>query len=247
MSAALYKKVYSELRDEIASGKYSPGEAIPSERKLGQAFGVSQITIRRAVNDLVLDGLIQKRQGIGNIVRKAVPDVQVEMSSFTSDVVDGRLRLVRTLLSDELAPVSSEIADKLGVPIGSMLRQLVRLDTEGGLPFSIDKVFIKPSLANHITPEIAASAAFLHLWQLVSKIQLVTTDYQISVQLPDAQDQELLHISPDFPLLVTGELVHDKEHQPCAWIESRYRSDRCRLTGRAYLVQRETEQGIVGE
>lgn len=247
MSIPLYQNVYFKLRDDINTGKYAPGSTIPSERKLGELFAVSQITVRRAINELVVDGLILKRQGIGNVVRNPVSELQIEMQGFTAEVEAGRLKLVRTLLVDDLAPASEGVARKLGVQSGSMLRHLVRLDIEGGLPLSVDEVFIKPSLANSITPEMASSTLFFYLWQAASKTQVVSVKYEISVQMPDEREQDVLHIGPDLPLLVAGQLEFDKEGQPSAWIESRYRSDRCRLTVSARRVPRVTDKGIVGE
>jgi len=244
----LYRRLYNDLRDGIISGVYKPGEALPSESRMREKYGVSVITIRRAIHELSLDGLVDIRHGMGSFVSEPVRDnIVVSMSSFTSDVADGRLRLVRTLMVDELAVAHSQIADKLGVPVGSMLRHLVRLDCEGGIPLSIDEAFIPPALANNITTDIAASPLFMHLWQEASGISLVQTQYDISVQLPGEKDQELLRIVPDMPLLVTGELINDSTGRACAWVETRYIGYRSRLSATLTLVQHETDRGVVGE
>jgi DNA-binding GntR family transcriptional regulator len=240
--------LYNELRDRISSGVYPPGTALPSEARMREEFGVSLITIRRAIHELSLDGLVDSRQGIGSFVRECGRDsVVVSMSSFTSDVAAGRLRLIRTLMADELVPATSDVADKLNVPTGSMLRHFVRLDSEGEVPLSVDEVFMRPSLANEITPEIAASPLFMHLWQQASGISLVKTNYEIHVKSPDEDDREILQIGAETPILVTAELIFDPSDRPSAWIETRYRGDRSRLSASMTLVQRQTEKGIIGE
>lgn len=244
----LYRDVYERLRDRIVSGEYQAGTGLPSEPKLGKEFGVSAITIRRAVHELVLDGLIEPRQGLGNIVRSASDSpVVVGMSSFTSDVVNGRLRLVRTLLADDYVPASRAIAEKLGVQPASMVRHLVRFDYEGNAPFSVDEVFIPPSLASSITPEIASSPEFMHLWQRTSGLELVRTEYEIWVERAGPDDERLLRVPPESPVLTTGELIYDSSGRPIAYVVSRYRGDRGRLRGSIMLVVRETERGVVGE
>lgn len=244
----LYRKVYETLQERIRAGDYSIGSAIPSESKLREEFGVSLITIRRAIHELALDGLIESRQGIGNIVRDAATNaIVVGMTSFTSDVAAGRLRLVRTLMVDNMAPAPTEVAEKLGVQPVSMLRHLIRLDCEGGMPFGTDEVFVPPIMAGSITTEIAASPLFMHLWQEAAGIELVQTSYDLWVEMPNDQDKKLLQTGQDVPMLVTGELVFDKNNIPCGWIESRYRGDRTRLSTTVMLVQRKTEHGIVGE
>ena len=104
-----------------------------------------------------------------------------------------------------------------------------------------------PALANEITPEIAASPLFMHLWQEASGISLVQTSYDIRVQSPDEEDQELLQIGPGVPLLVTGELIYDSTGRASAWIETCYRGDRSRLSATLMLVQKQTDKGVIGE
>ncbi|MCX6031545.1 MAG: GntR family transcriptional regulator [Chloroflexi bacterium] len=231
MTPPLYHTVYHELKRRIVSATYLPGGGLPSERRLGEEFGVSLITIRRALDELVLDGLIERRHGIGSFVRDQARNVGVGMSSFTSDVLAGRLRLVRTLLQDDTTSASPEVAVKLDVQTGSGVRHLVRLDSEGGSPLSVDEVFIPPALATATLSEIAASPSFLFLWQDKSGLVLTRTEYEVSVQMAGQADQEALQVGPDTPLLVTGELFFDREGRPAVWIVTRYRSDRTRLHG----------------
>lgn len=225
-TAPLYRTVHRELRQRIVTGRYGPGAILPSERRLIDEFGVSLITIRRAMDELVLDGLIERRQGVGSFVREQARGVVVGMSSFTTDVLAGRLRLVRTLLEDGQIPAPSEVALRLSVQEGSMLRHLVRLDREGGAPLSVDEVFAPPAPASWITTEMAGSPSFLHAWQETSGLSFRRTEYEVSAQLPDTADQELLHTSADTPLLVTGELFFQENARPVAWIVTRYRGDR---------------------
>ncbi|MCE5321973.1 GntR family transcriptional regulator [bacterium] len=244
----LYEAVYEALRDRIIAGDHQPGDALPSEPKLREEFGVSTITVRRAIHELALDGLVEPRQGVGNIVRRpADSSVVIGMSSFTTDVAHGRLRLVRTLLVDETVSAASDTAERLQVQPGSMLRRLVRLDSEGNAPLSIDEVFIPPVLASVITSDIAASPTFMHLWQETSGLQFVRTQYEIWAEKSSPDDQRTLQIDPECPVLVTGELIQDNQSRPCAWIVSRYRADRGRLSGTVVLAQKKTKRGVIGE
>ena len=231
MTLPLYHAIYHELKQRISSGTYAPGVALPTERRLSEEFDVSLITIRRALDELALDGLIERRQGIGSFVRDRPRKVVVTMSRFTPDVRSGRLRLVRTLLQDDMVTASPEVAAKLAVQPGSVLRHLVRLDSEGGTPLSIDEAFIPPTLAAGITPDVAASPSFLFLWQEKAGLVLSLTESEISVQTAGKADQALLKIGPDAPLLVTDELILGDDGRPVARVITRYRTDRTRLLG----------------
>ena len=58
LTTPLYRQVYDQIRQRISAGVYARGSALPSETRLGQEFGVSQTTVRRALDELVLDGLV---------------------------------------------------------------------------------------------------------------------------------------------------------------------------------------------
>ena len=64
---ALHRQIYLVLRDEISRGLFAEG-ALPNEEALCERFGVSRITVRRALNDLVEDGFVRNRQGVGAFV-----------------------------------------------------------------------------------------------------------------------------------------------------------------------------------
>ena len=248
MPLPLYRTIYNDLKKRINSRLYASGSILPSEAVLKKEFNVSTITIRRAVQELVLDGLVEKRQGVGSFICSRPHETEVVgLSSFTTDVALGRLRIVRTLLADSMIPAPLEIAVKLGVQPDSLLRQLIRLDITGGEPFSIDRAYIPPDLAVNITCEIAASPLFMHTWQEAAGLQFVKTDYDISVQTAGDYEQTMLKVDASSPLLVTGELVFDSTARPVLWIVSMYDAERCRLNGTVNLVQKKTDHGTIGE
>src|SRR5687768_5651928 len=68
-SAPKYQQVYQALLGEIQSGQWKRGDRLPSEAELGQRFGASRITIGRAVRDLQLAGLVERRAGSGTYIK----------------------------------------------------------------------------------------------------------------------------------------------------------------------------------
>ncbi len=178
-SVSLYRQVYRCLKQRINSGAYARGALLPSEPKLAEEFGVSLITLRRAVHELVLDGLVERRQGLGSFVRNGGRAISVDLTSFSADVTSGRLRLARTLLKNDLIIATPELANRLNVQPDSMLRHLVRLDSEGGEPMWVDEAFIPPALAAEISTEIASSLLFLDMWQQKAAFMLGRIDYEI--------------------------------------------------------------------
>src|SRR3984885_14205577 len=66
----LHRQLFLVLHDEIARGAIAPGDALPTEQSLCDQFGVSRITVRRALADLAEQGYIERRQGVGSFVRQ---------------------------------------------------------------------------------------------------------------------------------------------------------------------------------
>ncbi|MHB1627419.1 MAG: GntR family transcriptional regulator [Bacilli bacterium] len=83
MHTPLYEEIYVFFRSEIVSGRLAPGSAFPTEKDLGQQFGVSRITTGRALKRLVLEGLIVRRPGKGSFVIDA-PASAPPMSNETT-------------------------------------------------------------------------------------------------------------------------------------------------------------------
>lgn len=72
-STPKYRQVLEELKDAITSGKYGPGDRLPSENDLVQRFGTSRVTVNRALRELQLGGVIDRRAGSGSYVRADLP------------------------------------------------------------------------------------------------------------------------------------------------------------------------------
>lgn len=84
----LYVQLYGILRGQVVSGRLAPGDLIPAESELVAAYGVSRITVRAALDQLVHDGLIDRQRGRGSFVKApAVPDSRACMVSFTDQML----------------------------------------------------------------------------------------------------------------------------------------------------------------
>jgi len=90
--APLYMQLQKILRDAIVSRVISPEAAIPPERDLAEEYGVSRLTVRKAIEGLVSEGLITRRRGAGTFVAPRVEKSFSKLSSFSEDMISrGRL------------------------------------------------------------------------------------------------------------------------------------------------------------
>jgi GntR family transcriptional regulator len=85
--APLYQKLQRALRAAIADNRLAPDEALPPERDIAQEFGVSRITVRKALDALAVEGLVTRRQGAGTFIAARVEKSFSKLSSFSEDMV----------------------------------------------------------------------------------------------------------------------------------------------------------------
>ena len=86
-SQPLYQQVQRVLRDAIDKRILSPDDALPAERELATELAVSRITIRKAIDGLVKEGLLVNRPGSGNFVSARIEKNFAKLSSFSEDMV----------------------------------------------------------------------------------------------------------------------------------------------------------------
>lgn len=135
----LYLQLMSRLKNDIVAGVYTPGERIPSEQLLCDTYGVSRVTVRKAMLDLVQEGLLVRRQGKGTFVaqERIQRDLQ-QITSFSQACRQNGHAAGARLISAELAEASASDAEKLGLAPGSAVVEIIRLRLCDGEPVMLE-------------------------------------------------------------------------------------------------------------
>ena len=147
-----YIKLRRLLEDAILSGKLSHGQALPAERDLADFANVSRVTVRKAVDDLVRDGLLSRKHGSGTFVMMPVAKMQQPLSrltSFTEDMARRGYTTRSEWLERGLFDPSPDEMMKLGLKVDMMVARLGRLRIANELPLAIERA----SLASDILPD----------------------------------------------------------------------------------------------
>jgi DNA-binding GntR family transcriptional regulator len=97
-----YRQIYEQLRAQIAEGKYAPGDLLPSENELCSAYQVARLTVRKALEQLVSDGLIVRRQGKRSIVKGTPKGIGILSLVSTTTALDSPNLTTRIILKPEL-------------------------------------------------------------------------------------------------------------------------------------------------
>lgn len=132
------------------------GQVIPSERELTERFGVSRMTVRQAVDSLVGDGLLERRQGSGTYVAQPKVDLQPRITSFTEEMRNRGMIPSTEVITAERTDATGPVAAALDVPKGAPVFYLERVRLADGSPMALEHSWIAvetaPDLLEHGCP-----------------------------------------------------------------------------------------------
>src|SRR5690554_4578877 len=160
----LYLQLKRWIEDAIHSGAVNPGDALPSERDLATKVDVSRVTVRKAVLQLVKDGVLVQRHGSGTFVAPRAQRVEQSLShltSFTEDMARRGMAVRAEWLDRGLYAPSPEETVILGLTSGEQVARIARLRLTGEIPLAIERA----SLSSRVLPdpEAIADSLYKHL------------------------------------------------------------------------------------
>ena len=137
--APLYQRLQEALRGAIDQRLFKPSEALPPERDLADDFAVSRITVRKALDGLVAEGLLVRRQGAGTFVAARVEKQFAKLTSFSEDMVArGRVPRSEWLVKAE-GTVTPDEALTLGLSPGTRVYRFHRIRFADDLPMALEQ------------------------------------------------------------------------------------------------------------
>lgn len=198
---APYARVKQHLKDGLAGGRWAPGALMPSEADLVATFGVSRMTVNRALRELQAEGLVQRTQGVGTF---AAPLHKVSSTLTISDVHDeivarGHRHTARVVLQRR-EPAAGALAAQLGVAEGADVAHVLIVHLEDGLPLQCEDRYVNLAEAPAFLDADFTRTTPTHV--LFEHTALWRAQYQVEAARPTAQEARLLGVAADEPCLV---------------------------------------------
>lgn len=231
MSNNKYYEIYLNLKQKILDEVYKEGELLPSENALSKNYDVSRETIRKALEYLSQDGLIQKKQGKGSIVLN--PRLfSFPISGLTSfkELADTQHVDVKTVLvSKQFVQVDEHLHKKLRVPIGAELLMIERVRQVDGQNVIYDYDYLNPDITGDIPNDRLEHSLYDYLENDLN-LSIAFANKEISVENITDVDREHLDLrEEDNHLVVIRSAVYLEDAQYFQFSESRHRVDRFRF------------------
>jgi GntR family transcriptional regulator len=136
--APLYQQLQRALRSAISKNVLAPDEALPPERDLADDFSVSRITVRKALDGLVSEGLLIRRQGAGTFVAARVEKSFSKLSSFSEDMISRGRKPHSVWLNRSAGTVTPEESMTLGLSPGSAVYRFSRIRYADEAPMALE-------------------------------------------------------------------------------------------------------------
>ena len=225
------RRVYLLLKDEMSSGAYGPGSTLPGEQRLAEQFGVSRVTIRRALDALNADGLIERRAGSGTTVRRiggGQNGMRVDFATLMPQLVDMGQRTTARLLSFAYGDAPQGVCEAMNLAEGARVQTAVRIRLIDGEPFSHLTTCVPEEIAANYTEADLATTPLFRLLER-SGVQVADAHQSVSASLASPDVADALGVSVGSALLSLRRVVRDTEGRGVEYLSALYRPDLFRL------------------
>jgi GntR family transcriptional regulator len=226
----LYVQLKEEIINAIAQGVFGAGDQLPSQRSLCGQYGMSHMTVRRAISELINDGVIYAIPGKGIYVAERKQDAEAgPLIGFTEDMARRGMIASSRVLAAEITNASTVLARTLEVDVGEPLVYLRRLRLANDEPMAVQTSYLPHALCPGLLDYDLSSNSLFSL--LRDRYQLALADSQVAVEsaLADEEMENLLGLERPAALLITEQLTYLSSGRVVEFARSMYRADRYRM------------------
>lgn len=227
----LYHRIYTVMRERILKGYYPTDVPVPSEAELAESFSVSRITIRKAMEMLTTEGLVNRTRGRGTFIndhmkenklnRAVVSNINSLFSYLNAVGQSTRLKVV-SLDRGEAPP---RICAQMGVPPTTELVRAVRVRLLDRKPYSLSIAYLTPEIGETLKRQDLAKTNMIDLVQQAGAV-VEQVEQTLTATLADDYSAKQLEIPVGAPLMFVNRLFFNAEMKPFYVAEIFYCADR---------------------
>jgi len=215
----LYRQIRALMMHSLESGEWGSGQVIPSEAELAARFGVSQGTVRKAIDEMVSEHLLVRRQGKGTFV--VSHDDPLSFFRFLRiKANDGELPpLINIPLECGRAKAGASVARSLGLEVGAAIMIIRRLLRFGDEPAVFDEIYLPGVLFSDLTLDILreTESSLYSLFENRYGVRMIRAEERLSAVAADRVSADLLDVAEGSPLLLVERVTFSYADRPAEW------------------------------
>lgn len=228
-----YVRIRESLRTRILNGEYQSGQKLPSEDELATQFSVSRMTVRQGVSDLIDEGLLYRRHGIGTFV--AYPHVErdhTRLTNFFESSIEEGINAKACILDLEIITAKDRVARALAIAEGDAVIRIRTLRFADEVPVTVHDAHIPYSLFAKLLDEDRETLESEHLWTFMENMGYRVKSAIQHLQARDADEElaRLMVIEEGAPILYKERTVYADDGTPVEFTFCYNRGDRYSLT-----------------
>jgi GntR family transcriptional regulator len=225
-SVPIYTQLEEAIKEKIKDKIYLPGEELPTERELTELFGVSRMTIRQAISNLVHKGILYKIPGKGAFVSKEVIEKKLEIESFSEDMKKRGLIPGSNVIRFEKISPNDEVKEKLKLSEDDKIYFLNRLRLANNEPIAIEYCYLPEKFFPNIIKYNMVNCSLYTIMKEEYNIHFNYMKQNIKAASLSKQDAEmLLGKSKGFGLF-SERMIYNIEEIPIEYTKTIYHPDR---------------------
>ncbi len=203
----LHEQISNRLREAILEKEYAPDQKLPSEHALSRQFETSRITVRHALETLVNEGLIYKKQGLGSFVRsREVSEPLIHLHDFMEEIARAGYKATSKVLSFKRTKPPRDITDILGLKPDSAVVQMDRVRMGDGQPLAFDRTWFPLQYGKLLITKDLEHKTIYKILEEEFGIPILSGRYQIKAANAGKDLAQHLDVAPNTALLLVDRI-----------------------------------------
>lgn len=225
----LYQQLRDILVDAIDSGKWVPNEKIPSENELSVEYGLSRMTVRSVLTDLVKEGLLYRVQGKGTFVAEKIVTLSPAYIGIREQLEQMGYEVVTRIIECETITCGATVAKHLNIMTGTPVFMIKRVRYIKGVPISIHISYIGSQYSSGLTTEMLEKEQLCVLLSQNYGLHRKRVSETLESILASDEEAELLNVEKGHPLLLLKDVLYSNSDAPYEFTKVVFRGDKVKI------------------
>jgi len=222
----LYSRLRELFRDKVRSGEWPAEQPIPSERELAGRYGVSRMTVRQAISELVETGILHREQGRGTFVARQPAGELPRLADFPAPTPARPTRSTTRLLAAEPIAAHPEVAARLRIKPGQLVVALHSLHLIDDEIIGHTHAYVSFLGCEALLSRDLAAAPLYQILETDFGLPPAGAEQTIEARTADEENARMLRIPAGSALLVLRRVTSTRRNRPIEYAVTTYRGDR---------------------
>jgi len=227
----LYVQLKQIIKEDISRGIYKAGQKLPPESELCTTYGVSRITVRRAITDLVEEGVLYSQQGKGSYVREAKEKRElISVGSFSDATTASGKTPSTQILSNVIIDADEKLANIFKMQQGDSVLNLHRILFIDNEPFIIETSYFPLAYLPDLEKYIGESPSTYQILKKRYGVEPAYSEKTLEVVLSTEYEANIFHCDRGTPLYRIDKITYDAKDRPLHYSQSLYMTSKVIFT-----------------